>query len=129
MRKCMILLATVLTVFVIGGCSSPQEKAPVLLFEYHDFGPQVIAHELIGFEWYQWHDHGFEEPDYCYNIRIVVYHEGDLERVKAQYPIVEGRVDYRYVEHEVAIEFLKSRMSQCGDGEQYGRIWMCHSLS
>jgi hypothetical protein len=94
------------------GCSDGNAEAYTAVFEYDDFGPQVAACELIGMGWYQWDNHGYEEPDYKYNIKVVVYYQISLDDVKRAYPTVKGEVDYRYVTKERALSHLKSKIAE-----------------
>jgi hypothetical protein len=99
--------------FLIISCSSatPATKstAAVLLLDYQDFGPQVIAHELIGMEWYQWNATGDEklrDP-----IVVVVYRAQDEKDVRKLYPVDRAtKHDYRYVSQKAATDFLHSQI-------------------
>ncbi len=93
------------------GCTT-ENSDRVLCFEYSDFGPQVIAHPLIGFQWYQWDSHGYEDDNYHYNIRVIVYDDPrDLERVRAKYPTVKDKTDCRYVCRSDAIAYIEQELS------------------
>jgi hypothetical protein len=97
----------------LAGCASPDTDKIVFL-ECSDFGPQALAYQLIGFEWYQWDSQGYEDPNYRYNIRIVVYDDPrGLDRIKTQYPTVNGKTDYRYVARSEAIAHLKRDIADC----------------
>jgi len=37
-------------------------RQEVVLLDYNDFGPQIIAQEVISMEWWQWQDHGDSDP-------------------------------------------------------------------
>ncbi|WP_157209853.1 hypothetical protein [Marinimicrobium agarilyticum] len=81
------------------------------MFDYNDFGPQVIAHEVIGMEWWQWQPHGDSRPK-DYDVKVVVYRNVTLEDVKAQFPVVpEEEQDYRYLEYGTALEYLNDKIS------------------
>jgi hypothetical protein len=97
---------------VVGTPFAVDYGAEVVVLEYGAFGPQGIAYELVGFEWYQWASHGHEESDYRYNIKILVCEEDDVEAVKKRYPVVKGKVDYRYVSRGKAIAFLDTRAKE-----------------
>jgi hypothetical protein len=84
-----------------------------IIFQYSDFGPQVLAHELIGFEWYQWERDGHPDPNYVYDIKVVVYKDIRLEEVKKIYPVIKAKQqDYRYVEYKEALEYLDKHIRQ-----------------
>jgi len=81
---------------------------------YRAFGPQVLAHELIGMAWWQWQPHGdSKNPSREYPIQVVVYWNQTLEQIKVKYPVdeVEQR-DYRYVEYSAAVSYLKKTIKK-----------------
>ena len=82
-----------------------------LVLGYEEFGPQVTAYELIGFGWNQWKAEGHELPDDV-EVKVVVYRGVRLGKVKAAYPVVRGRGDYRYVEYGRALRFLDRKIAE-----------------
>ncbi len=84
----------------------------ILIMNYNDFGPQVIASDIIGMEWWQWEVHGDSRPT-SYPIKVVVYHNISLAAVKNQYPINqrEGK-DFRYLEYTKAIAYLDEKIEE-----------------
>ncbi|KHD06928.1 hypothetical protein PN36_23915 [Candidatus Thiomargarita nelsonii] len=83
--------------------------ANALVLDYSDFGPQAMAYELIGFQWWQWEKPCCSEPDSIYNIKVVVYKDKDiaLNEVKALFPVnPEQQQDYRYLEYSKAVSYL-----------------------
>lgn len=87
------------------GCAHRSPSSLVL--PYSDFGPQVAAHEVIGFEWYQWQSHGDSRPSGRDDVRVVIYDALSLKRVRQQYPVVEGkRQDYRYLSLRQALKYI-----------------------
>lgn len=103
-------MANALLLFV--GCSEDRH-IDTLVLSYEDFGPQVVAHELLGPEWYQWDSHGYESDDFEYNINVVVFDGVSEEAVSARYKTVVGEVDYRYVSKPNAVRYLKRKISEC----------------
>ena len=84
-----------------------------MVFNYHDFGPQVVAYETIGMEWYQWDYHGDPDPNYQYDIKVVVYRDIPLHQVQAAYPILkEKKQDYRYLSYAKAMAYLDGQISE-----------------
>lgn len=82
------------------------------MLPYDAFGPQVVAHELIGMEWWQWDSHGDSEPKE-YPIKVVVYWNQSLEETKKRYPVIrEKEQDYRYVEYEAAKRHLTEKAKE-----------------
>lgn len=97
-----VLLILVLALF---GCNSAIRNNSIIL-DYSDFGPQVIANQVIGMEWWQWQPHGDSRPK-NYDIKVVVYKEVSLTDIKAAYPVDIGKEkDFRYIEYDKAISFL-----------------------
>jgi hypothetical protein len=101
MRWCNVIALLVLAL----GCA--HRSPPSLVLPYAAFGPQVAAHEVIGFEWYQWQSHGDSRPSVRDDVRVVVYDGLSLNRVQREYPVVEGkRQDYRYLSLRQALKYI-----------------------
>jgi hypothetical protein len=81
-------------------------RAHTSVFDYSDFGPPNISYELIGKEWYQWNSQGPDDPNQTDDVKVVVYRNLSLEEVKAMYPVIDGKRDYRYLEYSRALEHL-----------------------
>lgn len=80
--------------------------------DYVDFGPQVIAHEIIGMEWWQWQDQGDPSPRE-YAIKVVVYKDASEAEVKQEFPVNPGKqIDYRYLEYLRALEYLDEKINE-----------------
>jgi len=43
----------------------------ICVLDYKNFGVQAMAHELLGFQWYQWNSHGDPDPNATYDIKVV----------------------------------------------------------
>ena len=94
------------SIILIGLLHSVSNGADVVL-PYGSFGPQAIAHELIGMEWWQWDSHGDSRPRE-YPIKVVVYWDQTLQKTKKQYPIDRSKEqDFRYVEYTSAVNHLE----------------------
>ena len=84
-----------------------------MVLKYHDFGPQAAAYETIGMEWWQWDNHGDSDPDYRYDIKIVVYRDIPLHQVKEAYPVLkEKKQDYRYLSYAKAMAYLNGQIQE-----------------
>ncbi|MCL2523605.1 MAG: hypothetical protein FWF20_02130 [Betaproteobacteria bacterium] len=103
---------TVLFIFTLGvlslvSCTEQPHDAPkaqrTLVLPYDAFGPQVIAYLLIGFEWYQWDNHGDSSPITEYDVRVVIYRDIPLYQVRKQFPVIIGQQDYRYISYHDAL--------------------------
>jgi hypothetical protein len=110
----LILLSTVVWIVIrvrrqqqSKGVCSPCASTVVL--SYDDFGPQVMSYELIGMGWNQWKSEGHPLPDDT-EISVAVYRGIDLKEVKARFPTVKGKSDYRYVEYSKALAYLREKI-------------------
>ena len=67
-----------------------------------------MAYEKIGMQWWQWNDHGTsDDPNYDYDIKVVVYRDMPLVQIKKLYPVNKAKMkDFRYLEYNVAIKYL-----------------------
>jgi len=110
----MPFVKTALLIFTFGVLSlipyvAQSHDAPktqrTLVLPYQAFGPQVLAHELIGFEWYQWNSHGSSNPLQYDDVRVVVYRNIPLSQVKKQFPVIRERHDYRYLSYHDALAY------------------------
>ncbi len=96
--------------FVLLAACANQVKQNTVVLNYSDFGPQVIAGEVIGMEWWQWLSHGEPRPA-VYDIKIVVFQDIPLKEIKRLYPIKpDMQKDYRYLKYEKALDFLNSKI-------------------
>ncbi|WP_444928678.1 hypothetical protein ACJJIF_12460 [Microbulbifer sp. SSSA002] len=105
----MLRILILVCFLLASGCSDDTSKNTVVL-NYNDFGPQVIASEIIGMEWWQWQDHGESRPR-DYDIKVVVYRKVALDEIKKIYSInPDQEQDYRYLKYEAAIIFLDKKI-------------------
>jgi len=105
------LLVSIL-LFVTGCVSTGSTNSSWLLMDYTDFGPQVIAQEIIGMEWWQWQDYG-DSVDQSYAIKVVVYNDIAGEIARREFPVnPEKNLDYRYVEYEKALKYLDEKIDE-----------------
>lgn len=74
----------------------------------------MAVYELIGKEWYQWNNHGGSDPNEVDDVKVVVYRNVSLDKVREMYPVVMGKQDYRYLDYEIAIKYLNKN-----EGEPY----------
>ena len=107
----MIRIILISLVTLLAACSSNISEN-VAIFKYEDFGPPVIASEVIGMDWWQWQKSGDSRPK-KYSVQIVVYKGISLEKVKNKYPVVaEEEKDYRYLEYSNAVKYLDRVISE-----------------
>ncbi|HRI10421.1 MAG TPA: hypothetical protein PKW35_21525 [Nannocystaceae bacterium] len=92
----------------------PPSSAPhTLVLAYDAFGPQAMAGELLGPEWWQWEPGGSWESGDRFDVRVVVYRDRSADEVAAAYPSVAGKADYRYVTHADALAHLDRSIEAC----------------
>ena len=104
-------LLTILILTLLVACTDPPNKS-ILVLKYSEFGSQVIAHEIIGYEWWQWQAHGKSRPS-DYDVEVVVYQGETLDTVKKLYPISQREnKDYRYLEYEKAMYYLDLKINE-----------------
>ena len=102
--------------FLVGACRQegalPARSGQAVISEYKEFLPQVLTWELVGYSWYQWDPCGHEEDEnYPYNIKVVIFRGMSRTEAEARYPTVKGEVDYRYVEWDRAVSFLREKIN------------------
>jgi hypothetical protein len=90
----------------------PSRPPHTLVLAYDDFGPQALAHELLGMGWWQWEAGGSWEPGDRFDVRVVVYRGISRAAVEAEYPTIEGRADHRHVTYDDAIAYLERAMAE-----------------
>ncbi len=88
------------------------QNTHTLLLDYDEFGPPVVAHKIIGMDWWQWEGHGDSRPR-KYAIKVVVYKNIDLKDIENKFPVNSSlKQDYRYVEYSVAIDYLNELIGE-----------------
>ncbi len=106
MRTAITVLGTCL---LLAACAATPEHAAkdTLLLDYEDFGPQAMAHELLGMQWWQWENSGSPNPNDRYAIKVVAYKDLTRAEVERRFPVVLDKLqDYRYVPYEEAMRYL-----------------------
>lgn len=107
----MIRRLLYLSLCMIAGCSTPEDKC-VIVLQYSDFGPQVIASEVVGMEWWQWQAHGASRPVKS-DVKVVVYKGIPLSRIEERYRVIPQRQeDFRYLELQSALLFLDKKIEE-----------------
>jgi hypothetical protein len=91
----------------------------IIVLPYSNFGPQVLAHELVGYEWYQWNSHGASDPHTKYDVKVIVYKNIPLKEVQKLYPVnKDKKKDYRYVEYNDALKYFNRHIKEFEDLEK-----------
>lgn len=101
----------IFTVLIASGCQ--KASTHTLILDYEDFGPQAMAWETIGMEWWQWDSHGDDDPDTRYPIHVAVYRDITLDEVKILFPVDRGREqDFRYLHYDEAVKYLEKKINE-----------------
>ena len=101
----MKIAAVLFVALCAAGCVTTPRNMMVL--QYHDFGPQAAAYQMIGMEWWQWDHHGDPDPSFKYDVRVVVYRAIPLSQVQKAYPVVKAKKqDFRYLTYTKAMAYL-----------------------
>ncbi len=107
----MIRILLYLALCMVASCSASDYKC-VTVLQYSDFGPQVIASEVIGMEWWQWQTHGASRPIKS-DVKVVVYKGIPLRKIEERYPVIPQRQkDFRYLELQSALLFLNKKIEE-----------------
>jgi hypothetical protein len=109
----MLRYLTIAILLLLSACTSTSAlHRGSMVLDYTDFGPQVIAHEIIGMGWWQWQAHGGPEPTES-AIKVVVYKDLPEETVKLAFPVnPQKHMDYRYIEYFRALAYLDEKIDE-----------------
>lgn len=101
-----------LILFLTSCASVNKSPKTTMVLSYSDFGPQAMAYETIGYEWWQWLPSGNEQHQ-PHDIKVIVYKDTDLASVKSLYPVNPGKnKDYRYIDHQAAMLYLDKNIEE-----------------
>ncbi len=104
-------LVQVCLLLFLSACNDQSKNSIVL--NYQDFGPQAMAWRNIGMEWWQWQAHGDSDPKTKYNIKVVIYRNITLQKVKSLYPINQDKKqDYRFIEYTETLNYLNRNIQE-----------------
>ncbi|NIV03738.1 MAG: hypothetical protein GWN59_03690, partial [Calditrichae bacterium] len=88
-------------------------KKNIHILNYDDFGVQAMAYELIGYQWYQWKNHGESRPQKAPDIKVIVYKDISPKVVRRLYPVdAHKRQDYRYIGYMDALNYLNRKIKE-----------------
>jgi hypothetical protein len=92
--------------------TSAKSVSTILVLPYEKFGPSSLPYDLLGSEWYQWQVPICGcDPNEKFDVKVAVYRIVSLRRVKALYPVVKGKSDYRYLKYDVALRWLAKKIA------------------
>ena len=87
-----------------------------LVLDSDDFGPQALAYETIGFQWFQWNSQGPDKPQDKDSIKVVVYWDEPLKKVQQAYPVdPRKKQDFRYLAYDKALAYLDRSIREAPD--------------
>jgi len=100
---------------------------PMVVFDYSDFGPQAMAFEFIGNEWWQWLEQGNGNINTKYPIKVVVHTDTKLSVAKIKYPVNKAnKNDYRYVSYSSTLNYLDANLLELAlfekDGQSFDEL-------
>ena len=88
------------------------EKANTVSLDYRAFGPQALAYEIIGNEWWQWQEGGGDAPSQSFDIKVIVYRDTSAEELRERFPLIKEKfMDPRYLRYEDAIAYLDKHIA------------------
>lgn len=106
------ILSIVFSLILLSGCSSKEKDNEILLLPFNAFGPAAMSEPLLGQGWWQWQTHGDSRPSE-YDIKVIVYKDVPLEKVKKRYPVSEAKKnDYRYLTYTKAVNYLDKHIKE-----------------
>jgi hypothetical protein len=117
----MKIAAVIVLALCASGCVTVSRNMMVL--QYHDFGPQAAAYQAIGMEWWQWDNHGDPDPNFQYDVKVVVYRDIPLSQVREAYPVVKSKQqDFRYLAYTDAMAYLNTTIQEDAMAEVTQRL-------
>lgn len=89
------------------------DKNIIAIFDYSNFGPPSMSSEFLGQSWWSWEASGSSDPNQEYAIKVVVYANIPLSRIKQEFPIDSNiNQDYRYITLKKANEYLDRHIEE-----------------
>lgn len=89
------------------------EKSNTLSLNYRAFGPQAMAYEIIGNEWWQWQESGGDRPAQDFDIKVIVYRGATVEELTERFPLIpEKFIDSRYLKYQDAMTYLDKHIAE-----------------
>ena len=83
-----------------------------LVFSYGDFGPQALAHPLLGQDCYPFGECCCMELGDRFDVRVVVVQGLSISEARAKYPTGPSSGDFRIVTREAALAFLSESLRE-----------------
>lgn len=101
---------------------APSPEPPVVVLPYDAFGPQAMAHTLVGFAWWSWEGGGSYGPGDTFDVRVVVHRDGERAAAEQRWPTVPAlEQDRRLVSRSEALGWLDERIAElAGEPEFQG---------
>lgn len=90
-----------------------QAPSKTVSLNYAAFGPQALAYEIIGNQWWQWQNSAGDTPKEHFDIKVIVYRGATPEELLERFPVIEEkRMDARYLKYEDAIRYLDAHITE-----------------
>lgn len=90
-----------------------EAESNTLSLNYASFGPQAMAYEIIGHQWWQWQSSGGDTPAEDYDIKVIVYRDATVKELTERFPLIEEkRMDPRYLKYDDAIDYLDKHIAE-----------------
>ena len=105
---CLVVIA-----FIFFSPKVLSEEDKFIELNYLDFGPQILAWETIGMNWWQWQATGGSDPDKFYDIKVIVYRDISKAQVEAKFAVdPQQNQDFRYLHYTAAVSYLTEKISE-----------------
>jgi hypothetical protein len=90
-----------------------EARSNALSLNYAAFGPQAMAYEVIGNQWWQWQSSAGIAPPEDYDIKVIVHRDATDRELTKHFPLIkEKRMDPRYLKYDDAIAYLDKHIAE-----------------
>lgn len=107
------LIVLTFSFYLVASCAFTNNSSNnnFIVLNYKDFGPQDIAEELIGPNYWQWDDGHYSKPQ-KFEIEVVVYRDMTLDKVKEMFPVDKNdKKDFRYVQYNLTMKWFDKQIN------------------
>ncbi len=113
---------------LIPGCANEEDN--YLVLEYGDFGPQVMAWETLGGQWWQWDANAQSEPALENAIHVVVYDDIPISKIQERFPVNKLKhQDFRYLDARTSLRYLNRNIEALAKLDDEWSIELKHRLT
>ena len=114
LAKSLQVIALSFVLFYASACTATNNPLndKYIVLEYNDFIAEQLAEELIGAHYWQWWESSIHSRPIKFDIKIVVYRNIRLDKIKELFPVNEkAEKDYRYVHYDKAIKWFDKTLN------------------